>query len=66
MKVGLEELAQLAQKYAAVPGNIENGLVNWDFVSSDIYEHIWAMLDPELIEEALVATASLVDPSVSP
>ena len=37
------QLLELAQKFAADPDNIENGLVNWDFVGSDIYLHVAAL-----------------------
>ena len=37
------QLLELAQKFAADPDNIENGLVNYDFVGSDIYLHVAAL-----------------------
>ena len=68
----LVELFELAQKFSADPENIENGLVNYDFVGADIYLHVAALngieqgmriassdLDPKMVEAALSAAKAL-------
>jgi len=71
----LVELFELAQKFSADPENIENGLVNYDFVGADIYLHVAALngieqgwgskaiassdLDPKMVEAALAAAKAL-------
>ena len=62
-----EQLLDLALDFAKDPENIENGLVNWDFVGADIYLHVGAAkggylahnLDPEMVEAALAAAKAL-------
>ena len=54
-----EHLICEAQIYAKMDENIENGLVNWDFVGADIFlvhRNDPTPLDPEMVEVAL-ATA---------
>jgi len=58
-----EQLLDLALDFAKDPVNIENGLVNWDFVGADIFLYTQSKTDPEMVEIALAAAASLVEPT---
>ena len=61
-----EHLVCEAQIYAKLEENIENGLVNWDFVGADIFavhRNDPTPLDPEMVEAALAAAASIVEPN---
>ena len=66
MNMKTEHLICEAQIYAKMDENIENGLVNWDFVGADIFlvhRNDPTPLDPEMVEVALATAALLVEPN---
>ena len=58
-----EQLVELALDFAKDEVNIENGVVNWDFVGADIYLYTRSKPDPETVEVALATAALLVEPN---
>ena len=58
-----EQLIDLALDFAKEEENIENGLVNWDFVGADIYLYTRSKPDPEMVEVALATAALIVEPN---
>ena len=61
-----EHLVCEALIYAKMDENIENSLVNWDFVGADIFmvrRNAPKPLDPEMVEIALATAALLVEPN---
>ena len=58
-----ERLVELALDFAKDEVNIENGVVNWDFVGADIYLYTRSKPDPEMVEVALATAALLVEPN---
>jgi len=66
MNMKTEHLVCESLIYAKMDENIENGLVNWDFVGADIFlvhRNDPTPLDPEMVEIALATAALLVEPN---
>jgi len=69
------QLLELAQELAAVPANIQNGLVNWDWVQWDVNLQLSARcfkenipqgedgVDRQMVKDALYAAAALIEPN---